>query len=225
MRPVNRGLAPRTFTSYQQAKGPLIGRMGQYCSYCEMPLGASLAVEHVQPKDLNPGLRNVWNNFLLACTNCNSTKGVTAVVLTDYFWPDSDNTARVLTYSQGGVVSVGTGLNTAQQGIAQNTIGLTGLDCRPPIGGKASDWRWENRRTAWDKANRALENLLKADSFHMREQIVDTAISKGFFSVWMTVFQSDADMLNRFIAAFPGTAETCFDPTTGQCVTVARGQI
>jgi uncharacterized protein (TIGR02646 family) len=190
MRPIDRGSAPRRLTSYQQARGPLIGRMGQYCSYCEMPLGASLAVEHVQPKDLNPGLELVWDNFLLACTNCNSIKGVKAGVLTDYFWPDSDNTARAFTYSQGGVVSVGTGLDAAQQGIAQNTVRLTGLDRRPPLDGEASDRRWDNRRTAWDLANRALANLQKADSLHMRDQIVDTAISKGFFSVWMTVFQS-----------------------------------
>jgi hypothetical protein len=33
----------------------------------------------------------------------------------------------------------------------------------------------------------------------------------GFFSIWMTVFADHPVMLRRFITAFPGTAETCFD--------------
>ncbi|WP_239500232.1 hypothetical protein [Bacillus pseudomycoides] len=45
----------------------------------------------------------------------------------------------------------------------------------------------------------------------MREQIVDTAVAAGFFSVWMSVFQHDEDMLQRLLQAFPGTSVSCFD--------------
>jgi hypothetical protein len=45
----------------------------------------------------------------------------------------------------------------------------------------------------------------------MREQIVDTALARGFWSIWMIVFQDDIDMLNRFIQEFPGTCRQCFN--------------
>jgi hypothetical protein len=47
----------------------------------------------------------------------------------------------------------------------------------------------------------------------MREQIIDTATSTGFWSVWMSVFQDDNDMKKRLIEAFRGTAGKglCFD--------------
>ena len=37
------------------------------------------------------------------------------------------------------------------------------------------------------------------------------APATGFFSVWMTVFSEYPGMLTGFIAAFPGTAQDCFD--------------
>ena len=102
MRPIERGGCPVdnnqqkiVFSHYSDARGELIKRMGQYFSYCEMKLDASLAVEHVQPKKargsnvVNQTLLLDWENFLLACTNCNSTKGNKPVVLTDYVWPDT----------------------------------------------------------------------------------------------------------------------------------------
>lgn len=42
MRPVSRGQRPKDadgnpvgFITYQQARGPLINRLGEFCSYCE----------------------------------------------------------------------------------------------------------------------------------------------------------------------------------------------
>jgi hypothetical protein len=37
----------------------------------------------------------------------------------------------------------------------------------------------------------------------MREQIVATAIGHGYWSVWMTIFHDDIDMVHRLINAFP----------------------
>jgi hypothetical protein len=95
-------------------------------------------------------------------------------------------------------MSVNPNLTNPEKERAQRTIKLTGLDKTPILGAKATDWRWLNRRTAWNKAQRALRHLQRSDTPQMREQIVDTAMT-GFWSVWMTVFESDRDMLRRFI--------------------------
>ncbi|MFL5664975.1 MAG: HNH endonuclease [Ktedonobacteraceae bacterium] len=59
---------------YKSARYDLITNIGQYCSYCEMPLAASLAVEHKLPKQWFPFQALNWENFLLACPICNSNK-------------------------------------------------------------------------------------------------------------------------------------------------------
>jgi hypothetical protein len=224
MRPVQRGARPQDqngqeikFAEYQQARRELIRRMGEYCSYCEMHLDASLAVEHVQPKK-PPGATAAmpereldWGNFLLACTNCNSSKGDTDVVLADYLWPDRDDTFRALHYSEGGVVDSAPG---AQKARADLLIDLVGLRKQPDTA-EASDRRWMNRREAWDLAVRAKDRLAQCPTDytdHMREQIVDTAQAKGFWSVWMTVFADDPVMRDRLLLALPGTNSALFAP-------------
>lgn len=217
MRPVRRGACPQDqqgqeikFAAYQQARRELIHRMGEYCSYCEMQLDASLAVEHVQPKK-PPGAAAAmpereldWDNFLLACTNCNSTKGDTDVVLNDYLWPDRDDTFHGLCYGEGGVVSSAPG---AQKARADRLIQLVGLHVKPDTA-EASDRRWLNRREAWDMAVETKELLAQSPleaKDAIRKLIILIALSKGFWSVWMTVFAGDPVMRNRLLQAFPGT--------------------
>src|SRR5262249_49219146 len=60
--------------SYTNARRDLVTGLGQYCSYCEMPIATSLAVEHMLPKSQFPLLSLQWTNFLLACAMCNSFK-------------------------------------------------------------------------------------------------------------------------------------------------------
>lgn len=221
MRPVVRGPCPVNkdgndvaFTHYTQARKALIERLGEHCSYCEMHLDSSLAVEHVRPKQppgaTQPMLERAldWDNFLLACTNCNSTKNNKDVVLADYLWPDRDNTFAALVYSEGGKVSAANGPQQAQ---AINTIGLVGLD-KTPNTADASDRRWLNRREAWDMAQESLRDLSCCNTPEMRRQIVRTVKSNGYWSVWMTVFKNQPEMLLEFIHALPGTAAACFDP-------------
>lgn len=221
MRPVNRGDCPTDdegnevqFAEYAQARRALIRRLGEYCSYCEMHLDASLAVEHVRPKKppgaaaVIPGRALDWHNFLLACTNCNSTKGDTDVVLDDYLWPDRDNTFHALRYSVGGVVESAPGNDQIK---ADELLKLVGL-CRTPDAREASDRRWLNRREAWELAVRAKERLARCPSDDMREQILETAQAKGFWSVWMTVFADEATMRERLLVAYPGTQSHHFDP-------------
>lgn len=212
MRPVDKGDPPRTFTEHQQARPYLRERIGAYCSYCERHTRNQLAVEHILPKDHYDDLRLEWRNFLLACANCNSTKGRNDLVLGDYYWPDQDNTARTFLYREGGLVQVSNTLSETQRTRARKTLELTGLDRRPGHPQYSdSDLRWDDRRKAWDKAQHSKRNLQTTDTLSMRDQVVKTATSEGFWSVWMTVFAGDVDMKRRFCEAFPGTASDCFD--------------
>jgi len=237
MRPVTRGSTPVdgdgeeiVFTNYSHARRELIARMGQYCSYCEMKTDSSLHVEHIQPKKPPGAVENIvarelnWHNFLLACTNCNSTKGNTNVNLVEYYWPDSDNTFRALVYSEGGLVSPASFLNARQKEIAVNTIKLTGLDKQPGNDPTDSDRRLRNRRETWDIATEFEIDLTLNDSATIRGGIIRAAKGYGYWSIWMTVFQDDSDILNRLIEAFPGTASDCFNGV-GKPVARPLGQI
>jgi uncharacterized protein (TIGR02646 family) len=144
MRPIERGEWPLdkqgvqiAYSDYAKARPELIKRLGEYCSYCEMHLDSSLAVEHVQPKKPPGAAENIserelnWFNFLLSCTNCNSIKGSLDVVLSDYVWPHTDNTFRALVYREGGIIAVNDALPASIQQKAHSTILLTGLDRQP----------------------------------------------------------------------------------------------
>lgn len=234
MRPVIRGDRPADeqghdiqLSEYAKARGELICRMGEYCSYCEMHLDSSLAVEHVQPKkppgaaQEDPERTLNWDNFLLACTNCNSTKGNVDIDLNQYLWPDRDNTFRALKYSEGGIIEPALDNDLADK--AANTIALTGLNKHPLNDPKASDRRWRNRRETWDIAQRSKKHLLECDTPAMREQIILTATGHAYWSVWMTVFKDDADMLRRILYAFPGTCHACFDAVNSYTAVARHG--
>ena len=214
MRPVDRGTAPGKYTGYQDAGPDLQGRLGAYCSYCERRIETNLAVEHIQPKSLVPELETSWNNFLLACVNCNSAKGNTSIILTDYFWPDVDNTLRALEYSEGGLVQPRANLVNHNRTKAQNTIELTGLDKYPGNLGReptTSDQRWLRRYKIWRKAKEARADLAKQNTDLTRKHIVEIAVAWGIFSIWWTVFANDVDMRRRLREAFTGTDDKSFD--------------
>ena len=240
MRPVVRGDCPKNqdnteikYSDFPNARGALINRLGEFCSYCEMRLEAGLAVEHIQPKkpDGATGVisdrESDWQNFLLACPNCNSTKGNTEVIIEDYYWPDRDNTFRALQYSVDGIIKPDATLSNDEKLRADATIKLTGLDKQPLNNPKASDRRWLNRRDVWNIAQKTKHRLTgNSNNTDFRETIVDVATGHGHWSIWMTVFKDDADMLRRFINAFSGTCHECFDDTN-QYFAIARqgGQI
>jgi len=239
MRPVVRGNGPldssgnpKTFKTYQDARGDLIDQLGEYCSYCEARLSSSLAVEHILPKSQFPDETTNWENFCLACTNCNSTKGsamknrwnsswqylpfdsAKKAARSEFYWPDRDNTFRAIEYLEGGKIKVNPSLAPEEQKIAQATIEMVGLDKIPNPDPQKRDRRWHNRRETWEKAKGCLDKIGKCapnSLEEMRELILDMAQSKGFWSVWMTVFKNDPDMLQRLIDAFPGTCQDCFD--------------
>jgi uncharacterized protein (TIGR02646 family) len=211
MRPIVRGKNDKKFSDYPQARGDLVDRLGEYCSYCEMRLEASLHVEHVQPKAHHPKMRCQWDNLLLACVHCNSTKGNRNIEIEHYLWPDKDNTFLAFIYNEGGRITVNPALNNKQKECARNLLDLTGLDQNPGNNGKKSDKRWIYRKEAWERASRSLRRLCTNDTVEMREEIVEHAYSKGYWSIWMTVFKDDKDMLKRLIERIPGTHKDCFD--------------
>src|SRR2546423_2295498 len=80
---------------YGMWRGYLIAAWGKYCSYCEIPMGTGLQVEHKDPKSKSndPYASTDWTNMLLACPSCNRTKSDHPNQnerLTDFLWPDQD---------------------------------------------------------------------------------------------------------------------------------------
>ena len=214
MRPVDKGVAPASYARYQDAGPDLRARLGDYCSYCERRIETNLAVEHIQPKSLVPGLITDWNNFLLACTNCNSTKGDTPISLVDYFWPDTDNTLRAFVYVPGGLIELHSRLSLAKATKAVATLNLTGLNRYPGRPGQEptnSDQRWLRRQQTWQLAKKNRSRLADQDTVIVRQLIVEIAIARGMFSIWWTVFSGDVDMRRRLREAFIGTHRASFN--------------
>ena len=223
MRPVTRGDNPinGNFSEYRDAFPYLCSRLGSYCSYCERRIVTNLAVEHIQPKGLAQyaGLIGNWNNFLLGCVNCNATKQDKEVALVHIFLPDRDNTFAAFHYTPDGRIEPGQLLSASEQQIARDTLRLTGLEksareLRDENGRLVAADRISQRMEVWLIAEDSLDDLNINPSDAVRKGIVRAALAHGFFSVWMQVFEQDADMRQRFIEAFPGTARDCFDAQT-----------
>lgn len=188
--------------------------MGQYCAYCNHKLPASLAVEHVQPKALEPQLELEWGNFLLGCTNCNSIKGDKPVALTDFLWPDVHNTHLAFDYTADGKVSIKPTLSGEVKVKAQNLLDLVGLQ-KYPNEPTASDRRWQNRKETFIVANTALLLYSQASAKGAAEEFEDLlgflAAQNGFFSIWIQIFDDYPSVKHKIISAFTGTAPNCFD--------------
>ncbi|MBF0179920.1 MAG: HNH endonuclease [Magnetococcales bacterium] len=227
MRPIQRGPSPRPhdYENYQDAKPDLVSRLGPYCSFCERPVVTLLAVEHVQPKDL-PAYATLigrWNNFLLACVNCNSIKGIKNVVPSAILLPDRDNTFAAFAYLPNGTIAPSDlAIDSGLQTIANRTLALTGLDkaalSTPDENGRqvALD-RVSQRMEAWLTAAEANNDIqYSPDNAKLQDYVVKLAVEKGFFSIWMTVFAGDPNMLGRFVKAFHGTSGSgCFNANGG----------
>lgn len=226
MRPVRRGASPIAgdFDPYSKAQRYLISRLGGYCSYCERRVATQLAVEHIQPKGLAAYAHLIgrWDNYLLGCVNCNSTKKDKNVVLTDILFPDRDNTFLAFTYQADGTVIPSDAcaeLGLSQK--AQDTLALTGLDKRISAvvdenGKQVAIDRVCQRMEVWAVAEEAKSDVdANPNNDAVRRGAIRTAKGYGFFSIWMTVFHNDQDMRNRLIDAFDGArGSCCFDPVT-----------
>jgi uncharacterized protein (TIGR02646 family) len=218
VRPVERGPSPQAgdFEDYSEARPALCDRIGSYCSFCERYL-SNPHVEHIRCRDSNPRLSGRWSNFLLSCTNCNSTKGTkisTDADVSSHLWPHQDFVFTAYKYISEGRVAVNDSHDLTKETAekAQKTADLVGLFKRPGAGltpeqqRKRTDLRWSDRRDAWTTAvdwQRSFEQFRSPESI---ELLLKTVRKTGFFSVWYTVFCDDLEIRNALSSAFPGTA-------------------
>jgi uncharacterized protein (TIGR02646 family) len=212
MRPVNKKANNKNYRNYQDAKPDLIDEIGEYCSYCEVELKVGLAVEHLQPESLKPELSLKWDNFLLSCGSCNSSKGAKDIEPEDFLWPHKNNTFNAFIYTPGGEIGINKDLNELKYKKAAKTLELLGLNKRNAK--NKYNKRHSNRIGAWTKACYSYKRLQQNDSPQLREEIIEHALDKGYWSIWMTVFKEDIDMRRRFIKEFKGTCKECFDQRT-----------
>lgn len=206
------------YKPYQAAKYPLGANIGEFCSYCECPVSdAALAVEHIQAKSLSKyaHLEFLWINFLLACARCNGkdNKSNKDVVLANIHLPHLNNTMLSIEYGQGAMVRIHSDLTTGSPEYqkAKALIDLVGLDKDPSHPDyKFKDKRWLRRDIVWQLATDYELDYQQGDV--TIKAIIDLAVSRGFFSVWFTVFKEHSDVRKALIQNFVGTTAECFDP-------------
>lgn len=226
--------APKTVSEYGDWRADLLDRLGWYCSYCNARQNDSLAqqVEHVLPVHAAattvfpvgvsfPGAL-VWDNLLLACGPCNRAKSNTVAHHTTHLLPDYHNTHLGFRYVVGPhphkpnvlvcEVQVATGLPAAAAQKAQATIDLCKL-AEVVDTDRASDYRWQNRleavvaaqiaRASWDGLPARQRNVITP-------LIVQTALARGFFSIWLVIFDDEPTVIAALLNAFPNTPLHCF---------------
>lgn len=240
MRPFKRGPSPIVgdYPDYSDAKTDLISRFSSgliqgkpkvaYCSYCERVINTGLAVEHIQPKKgkySHPMLIGRWDNFLLACVNCNSSKGSKGIFFDYLLFPDRDNTFKAFVYKADGKIYINRTNNVVMQSLAINTLKLTGLDkvsreTTDDNGNLIAQDRINQRMEAWGTAEVLLSIYLKdKQNNDIREMIAMQMVTTGYFSVWMTVFAEHDEIKKIFIDSISGTRLSgCFDAKTNSCI-------
>lgn len=229
MRPVERGPVPvvngvaKTVSDYKDWRLDLLGRIGNYCSYCNMVLNDSPQVEHVSPKAPNPALTLVWENMLLACGPCNRTKSDDPFAAATHYMPDYHNTHLAFSYqvidhpekkNQKACIIIPRNDPAVDIIKAQATIELCGL-AATTYNPRATDLRWKYRyeavvtaeiwRSNWDKWG-------STNSVDFIDLLLTAATGKGFFSIWFDVFHDVRDVKIALIQEFENTHGPSFDP-------------
>lgn len=203
------------YPDYGDAKKPLIGNLGCFCSYCELSKDpGDLHVEHLSPK--THGGPNDWENFLLSCNVCNSVKGhPDNINLSDYHWPHINNTFLSFVYDCSGRVNVNPQLTGASRAHAENLyewlkLGRNSLGPDYPT---TADYRWRKRYEAWNCAERA--KRLWSQGTYLIDDVIFDARTFGCWSIWFTVFDGDPIVRKALIENFEGTDPACFDLNNG----------
>ncbi|MFT5916358.1 MAG: hypothetical protein ACI81T_002866 [Bacteroidia bacterium] len=218
MRPIIKGNWPKDedgnnkiYRPYGTAKYDLVNDIGRYCSFCDRRANYNgLDVEHILPKKYHSDLEENWDNFLLACTNCNSTKGTDEVDLSKLFMPHINNTAHIFKYGTGGLLTINKSLKSSDEEKAKKYFELVGVDRKP--GHKKysyKDLRWKERETVFTLAQRYLTKYERKECDE--ETVCDLAIGYGFWSVWMSVFRQHKKIKIELIDKFSGTVKKFFD--------------
>jgi len=196
---------------HRKAKLPLTEQLGCYCSFCETPapLG-SLEVEHILPKSIYPESEFVWENFLLACRNCNATK---LKKDTRQLAPYLPHTHNLLCYVQFqyGQIRVKSGLSDADQRGTEAFINLVGLAKVPtPENLLEKDDRWAKRLTVYEHAQKFRSSYSQNPELIL-PLLITTAQASGFFAIWFFIFADFPQVRAALIQAFKGTANSAFN--------------
>ncbi len=223
MRPVTHVKVGPKLSDHKQAKPDLIASMGEYCAYCERQIDAeNLHVEHVKPQKTHSKLALTWGNFLLACGTCNTYKrhfqdvNRQVGILRMQAWPHLDNSFGAYSYDKNGLVATSAGLtNPHHKAMAQQTLTMAGLDQTPAI---AASYKQRGliygtitrRAQVWNVAEIALAAYEQNPTDVQRKTVVNQAQGTGFFSIWMAVFSSHAQVKNDLILCFKA-ASACFN--------------
>ncbi|MGB5686756.1 MAG: HNH endonuclease [Candidatus Electrothrix sp.] len=204
MRPVDKGEPPGEYIDYGRARHDLAEKIGYYCSYCEMQVCHCIEVEHVLSRNQGGALLQ-WSNFLLSCKYCNTIKSDRNVNLTDYLWPDLDNTDLAFAYAEERAVEPNPNQSQDVQLLARKTIALTGLNRFP--GGvnepTEADTRWRSRKEAWDVARKSYNDWLEAPVIQMARSIARTSLN-GHYSIWIEVFKNESMVLDEIDNIYRG---------------------
>ncbi|OOG69990.1 HNH endonuclease [Flavobacterium sp. A45] len=213
MRPLDKTLYANNeleYNPYGNAKPNLIEAIGNFCSYCEREgFSSSLDVEHIEDKDSHKDKEFLWINFLLACKNCNSIKGVKEINFENIILPHLDNTFSVFEYLESGLIVVKENINEPLKQKIKELISLIGLDRRPGHAHYSTkDDRWQERKQAWELGKKYRQKYIdeKCDI----ETIVDLSLKTGFWSIWMNAFEEYPEVQKELINMFAGTRKECF---------------
>lgn len=193
-----------SYTPYGDAKDDLIEAIGSYCSYCERAgFSSAIHVEHIKDKETYPDKKNDWDNFLLACTNCNAIKG-RKEVNDEVYMPHRNNTFITFNYLESGLIEVNKNITVTEQEKAKKLMLLVGLDRvlgHPNYSIK--DKRYMERKKTDTIANKYLKKYQNQECD--KETIIDLAIPYGFWSIWMNTFKDCPEVQNQLIQRFNGT--------------------
>ncbi len=200
---------PLEYKPWRKAKSDLINEIGSFCSYCEKKVNrSSLHIEHIKGKKVrnNVGdliydnLKYRWDNFLLACCNCNSVKGNKDIALTNPFLPHENNLVHFIKIGTGGAIKIKNGVNGNNLARTTAFINLVGLDREPSHPDYSDDDdRWESRLEAKDFADWQYQKYTANPKQTDIETIVKFAKSIGYFSVWYYQFLGHNEVLNALI--------------------------
>lgn len=224
--------SPLEYKAWTDAKPELVGETGEFCAYCGKQVNrVDLQVDHVygkRTKDTNGNLKYDhlkyrWDNFLLSCINCNTTKGKKDVAVLQPFLPHINNLLHFIEVINGGTVQIKQTVTGVELLRTLAFIDLVGLDRKPgdPDFSDKDD-RWDCRLKVYDIATRQRVKYCAVPQTTDIENIVDLASSNGQFAIWYCTFIGIDPVIDALINGitiygaykhpFPGTHSASFDP-------------
>lgn len=211
MRPVDKSLYTTNqvqYDPYGDAKPDLIEAIGKYCSYCEREgFSSALDVEHIKDKDTHSNEELSWSNFLLACKNCNSIKGIQEVDFENVIMPHTDNTFFPFEYLESGFIKIKDEIEESLRRKVVNLVGLNRYPNHPKY--SAKDDRWQERKQAWELSRKYLKKYKEKRCD--QDTIIDLALNVGFWSIWMHAFKDFPEVQKELVLQFKGTNQIFFN--------------